>query len=276
MIHTTPIFNITILETFAFWWKNDYNKGMEAIKKHTNANFLKVIAILAMTIDHAADLLFPNFSAHPAAIVMHLIGRITAPVMFFFICEGFFYTKNLKKYVLRTFIFAILSHFAYCFAFGIPFVPFMNGSVFNQTSIMWGLAWSVVALYVVHGQNKLKEWQKTLLFLGICVITFPADWSCISVLAITFMYKFRSNAHKQFAILAACVIGYAVVSFFFVNRVYALLQLGVILAYPLLLLYNGQKGKANWLKWFFYAYYPAHLVVVGVIRLCVYGNIPIL
>jgi len=66
------------------------------------------------------------------------------------------------------------------------------------------------------------------------------------------------------------------VSFFCVDKLYAVVQLGVILVYPLLSQYNGQKGKANWMKWLFYLYYPAHLVIVGVIRLLVYGDIPLL
>ena len=69
---------------------------------------------------------------------------------------------------------------------------------------------------------------------------------------------------------------YSVVSFFCVNKLYALVQMGVILVYPLLRQYNGQKGTAKWMKYFFYIYYPAHLFVVGLIRLMVYGDIPLL
>ena len=83
----------------------------------------------------------------------------------------FYYTKNLKKYILRLFIFAIISHFAYCFAFGINYIPFSSGDIFNQTSIMWSLAWSVVALYIVNGKTNLKEWQKWILVILINIIT---------------------------------------------------------------------------------------------------------
>ena len=69
---------------------------------------------------------------------------------------------------------------------------------------------------------------------------------------------------------------YCVISFLFVDRVYALVQLGVILVCPLLRTYNGKKGKATWMKWFFYLYYPAHLIVVGLLRLAIYGNISLL
>ena len=79
--------------------------------KKLNSNHLKVIAIIAMTIDHIADLIYPGMPNNIISNILHIIGRLTAPIMFFFICEGFYYTKNLKKYILRLFLFAIISHF---------------------------------------------------------------------------------------------------------------------------------------------------------------------
>ena len=66
--------------------------------KKLNSNYLKIIAIIAMTIDHLADLLYPNMQNNIVPIILHVIGRLTAPIMFFFICEGYYYTKNLKIY----------------------------------------------------------------------------------------------------------------------------------------------------------------------------------
>jgi len=244
------------------------------MKKILNSNHLKLIAIIAMTIDHIADLLFPHFEAHPVAIVLHIIGRLTAPIMWFFICEGFFYTKNLKKYLLRMLLFAVISHFAYCFAFGINYLPFTDG-IFNQTSVIWPLFWAIVVLWIINKSN-FKSWIQWILIILICLITFPSDWSCIAVMAIAFMYSHRGNVNKQTINMMFWVIIYALVSFFFVNKVYALIQLGVILVYPLLKMYNGEKGKAKWMKWLFYIYYPAHLILVGILRLIIYGDIPLL
>lgn len=245
------------------------------MEKKLNSNHLKLIAIIAMTVDHAADLIFPGFQSHPVALVLHIIGRLTAPIMWFFVCEGFFYTKNLRKYLLRMGIFAVVSHFAYCFAFGINMVPFSSG-VFNQTSVIWPLFWAIVALWLLNSATMFKPWQKFLLLMLINLITFPADWSCIAVMAIVFMYSNRGNLKKQIGWMMFWVVIYAVVSFFCVDKLYAVVQLGVILVYPLLSQYNGQKGKANWMKWLFYLYYPAHLIIVGVIRLLVYGDVPLL
>lgn len=244
--------------------------------KKFNSNHLKLIAIIAMTIDHIADLLYPGMPNNIVSNILHIIGRLTAPIMFFFICEGFFYTKNLKKYLCRLFIFAIISHFAYCFAFGINIIPFSTGNIFNQTSIMWTLAWSVVALYIVYGNNKLKEWQKWLLVILLNLVTFSSDWSSIGLMIILSMYEHRGNPNKQMTNMMFWTSIYAIVSFLFVNKVYGIIQLFVIISYPLLKLYNGEKGKIKWMKWFFYIYYPLHLVIIGILRLVIYGNIPIL
>ncbi|MBR4080470.1 MAG: conjugal transfer protein TraX, partial [Clostridia bacterium] len=179
------------------------------MQKRLNANHLKMIAIIAMTIDHAADLLFPGLPSHPVAVALHVIGRLTAPIMWFFVCEGFYYTRNLRKYLLRMLGFAAVSHFAYCFAFGIHPVPFTSG-VLNQTSVMWPLFWAVAALWVMN-KSPFRDWQKLLLLLGICLITFPADWSCIAVMAIVFMYEKRGQLEKQMLVMLPWVLMYAVV-----------------------------------------------------------------
>lgn len=244
--------------------------------KKLNSNHLKLIAITAMTADHIADLMFPGFPVNAAAIMLHVIGRLTAPIMFFFVCEGFFYTKNLKKYIVRMFAFAFISHFAYCFAFGKNFIPFSDGEILNQTSVMWTLAWSVAALYISKKNEFLKHWQKCILMILICAVTFPADWSSIAVMAILFMYTNRGNLKKQMIGMSLWVSIYAVVSFFFASKLYGIICLFVPIAYIPLKFYNGEKGKAGFMKWFFYAYYPAHLIIIGILRNVLYGDIPIL
>jgi len=243
--------------------------------KRLNANSLKLIAIAAMTLDHLADILYPGFPAHPVSVVLHIIGRITAPVMWFFIAEGFYYTRNVKKYALRLLAFAILSHFAYCFAFGIDLLPLRSG-IFNQTGILWPLFWSVVALWIFHGKNKIKPWQKYCLLAAILIVTFPSDWSCIPVMAVLSLYENRGHFNRQMGWMLFWTAIYAAVSFFFVDRLYGTVQFGVLLSIPLLAAYSGEKGRCKSMKWLFYLYYPLHLAVVGALRILLYGDVPIL
>lgn len=244
-------------------------------KAGLNANHLKLIAIIAMTIDHLADVFYPGFPAQPLPVVMHLIGRLTAPIMWFFVGEGFYYTSNVKKYMLRMFAFAVISHFAYCFAFGIHPIPFITG-IFNQTSVMYPLFIAVVVLWLQHEENRMNKYLKHFIIFVLIWSAFPADWSCIAVLAILSMYRKRGDLERQMKAMLLWVFLYGIISFFFVSKVYALELIGVLMVYPVLKLYNGQKGKADWMKLFFYSYYPLHLIMIGLIRIGMYGNVSLL
>ena len=127
-------------------------------KKGLNGNALKLLAIGAMTIDHIAWAMFPGYPKAWLPILLHLIGRITCPIMCFFIAEGFHYTHDIRKYTGRLFGFAILSHFCYVFASADfagwrSFLPGASGSWLNQTSVMWSLAWGLVMLRMAESRR---------------------------------------------------------------------------------------------------------------------------
>jgi hypothetical protein len=95
-------------------------------------------------------------------------------------------------------------------------------------------------------------------------------------MSILSMYSNRGNLKKQIISMSFWILIYAIISYLFVSKIYGLITLGVLLVYPLLKVYNGKKGKLNWLKWFFYIYYPLHLIVIGILRITIYGNTPLL
>ncbi len=243
-------------------------------KVSLSANQLKVIAMLAMTLDHIVWVVFPGYRTEWWILLLHIFGRLAAPIFWFFVAEGYHYTHNVKKYALRLLLFAFISHFAYNFAFGIPFIPFQT-SVFNQTSVIWSLFWGLIALIMVNSP-KLKQWQKTLLLLFICVISFCSDWSCIAVFAILQLYEHRGNFKKQMIGMMASVAMYAIVYAIFIDSVYGVLQLFVCLTIPLLKSYNGTRGSFKGMKWLFYVYYPLHLIICGIIRLVLYSNMSVM
>ncbi|MCI8880291.1 MAG: conjugal transfer protein TraX [Clostridiaceae bacterium] len=239
-----------------------------------NGNQLKAAALAAMTIDHVVSVVFPGYPAVWWIVLLHLIGRLAAPIFWFFVAEGYHHTHDRRKYAARLLVFAVIGHFAYNFAFGIPFLPFQT-SVFNQTSVLWPLFWGVAALGIQESP-RLPGWQKTLLILGICTLTFCADWSCIAVLAILQIGGNRGNFKRQMGGMIACVAMYAAVYAAFIDPVYGVLQFGVVLTIPLLRRYNGERGRWKGMKWFFYAYYPLHLFVCGLLRLALHGNIGVM
>lgn len=242
--------------------------------KVLNSNAIKITAIIAMTIDHIAWMLFPGYPNEIIPIALHIIGRLTCPIMCYFIAEGYHYTKNINKYTGRLFLFAFISHFAYVFASANfvdwkSFIPFYYGDVFDQTSVMWSLAWGLVMLRVVNSE-KIKQNAKTPLVILICLISFPSDWSCIASLCILAFGTNRGNFKKQMFWMIFYVAIYSVVYCFAIDKVYGLVQMAVVMSIPVLMMYNGQRGKNpkvnKIMKWSFYIYYPLHLLIIGILQ----------
>lgn len=240
------------------------------MKQGLSANQLKLIAIIAMTVDHLAWTFFPGYSTVWYVVLCHIIGRLTAPIMWFFIAEGYHHTRNVRAYTKRLFQLALISHFAYNFCFGIPFLPFRS-SVFNQTGVVWSLAWGLVLLQV-NDSPSLKQWQKTLIILFACLVTFPSDWSCVATMAVLFLGTYRGDFRKQMVWLMIWSLVYALVYFFFIDKFYAFIQLGTCLCIPLLRRYNGKKGSYKGIGKLFYLYYPTHLAACGLLRLLLWGT----
>ena len=235
---------------------------------------LKLIAIIAMTIDHLTWLFFPGLQRVWYVCLLHIIGRLTAPIMWFFIAEGSHYTKNPKKYITRLFVFAIISHFAYSFAFGLNPIPFKSG-IFNQTSVIWSLAIAAALIFIVNNY-KLSYRKNFALILLASLISFPSDWSSIATMTSFYLYNHRGDFKKQVRDFILFGLLYALVYIIFIDKVYGVLQLFIFLSIPLLSLYNGKAGNNRNMKWLFYIYYPAHLVIIGALRLFLYGNVNIL
>ena len=158
------------------------------MKKTLDSNAIKLVAIAAMTVDHVAWWLFPGYPRAVLPLAMHIIGRLTCPIMCYFVAEGYHHTRDIRKYTARMFLFAVISHFAYVFASADfagwrSFIPFSSGRVLNQTSVMWSLAWGLVMLRVVH-DRRLRPAVQVALILLICLVSFPSDWSCVASLCV--------------------------------------------------------------------------------------------
>lgn len=242
--------------------------------KILNSNQLKLIAIIAMTVDHIAWAMFDGYPSALLPLVMHIIGRLTCPIMCYFIAEGYHYTRNINKYTFRLFAFAFVSHFAYIFASNDfvdfkSFIPFYYGNFLNQTSVMWSLAWGLVMLRIADSK-RIKSIYKVLLVIMICIITLPSDWSCIAALCIMAIGTNRGDFRKQMSWMIFYVALYSLVYFFAIDKAYGILQMGVVLSIPVIAMYNGKRGKNpkinKFMKWFFYIFYPAHLFVIGLIN----------
>ena len=228
-------------------------------------NELKIIAIIAMTIDHVAWMGIEEYSQAETflQIFLHCIGRLTAPIMLFFIAEGYHYTHNFRRYLGRMALLTVVSHFAFCYFAQPSFNPFEN-MLFNATSIAWPLMWGLILLKV-WDTDALNRCLKVLIAVAACVLTVTSDWSCAAPLAILMMGRNRNDFHKQMLWLMAIISVYAAAFFILNNPTYGMVHMACWFAVPLLSLYNGQRGKSQWLGTFFYWYYPVHMALIGLV-----------
>lgn len=210
------------------------------------ANTIKTIAIVAMLIDHIA---WGFVSANSLlGIAMHLVGRTTAPIMCYFIAEGYFHTHDVKRYALRLGLFAVLSQISY--------ILFERGS-WIQLNVIFGLLLGLCALLVWKEVDLLR----ITVVVVVCFLAFLfSDWGAFAVLWVLAFGINHGNFKKQ-------CLWFSVISLFVYPFYGQLFQFGVFLALPLLALYNGQRGGGKYSKWGFYIFYPAHLLVLGLLRL---------
>lgn len=248
-------------------------------KRGLDANVLKYIAVVAMLIDHIAWAFVPFNTVLGQA--MHFIGRLTAPIMCFFIAEGFFHTRNVGKYMLRLGIFAVISHIPFLMVEALKDVPFalrdgslwINPQIFSfSTSVIYTLFLGLLALYT--WKNVKSKALRIIAVIGLCILALPGDWMYFSVLWILFFGIYHGNLKKQ-------IISYYVITVFEILALAGtralngnfsffimLWQLGLLLPPLFFILYNGKRGNASpFNKWFFYIFYPLHLLVIGIIKL---------
>lgn len=233
--------------------------------KGLSGNALKVIAIITMTIDHLAWMGIESYeqAETPTQICLHIIGRLTAPMMIFFIAEGYHHTHDSRRYLRRLLMLAVASHFAFCYFNTSGFNP-LDNTLFNATSIAWPLLWGLILLKV-WDMPRLACWQKVAVTLLACLLTFTSDWSCAAPLAILMIGRNRGDFGKQMLWMMAIISLYATAFFIFCSPAYGMVHMACWLAVPLLALYNGQRGRLRWVGKFFYFYYPAHMVLVGLL-----------
>ena len=127
--------------------------------KKLNATQIKVIAIIAMTIDHIAYAFVPAGTI--MNYIMHLVGKTTAPIMCFFLAEGFRHTHDKKKYLLRLLSFAVISQPVY-YVFVMKAVPDNIFQVLTSMNILFTLSLGFISLLILTN-DRLSQTAKCIL-----------------------------------------------------------------------------------------------------------------
>ncbi|MGX7196570.1 TraX family protein [Enterococcus olivae] len=221
-----------------------------------NANTLKIIAVIAMIIDHSAYWWVSSGST--SYLVLSGIGRIVAPIMCYFVAEGYFYTSSKLKYLGRMFLFALVSHF--------PYVLYFDMDWWSGTSVIWTLFMGLLALTILKSP-KILSVEKLILIIFCLMLVKDADWNYIGVLWILGFGFFRGRFSLQ--MVAFVVIGFVLylLPSYLQEESFISLRLGMLLSIPLLALYDGTRGKnSTVIKWGFYIAYPLHLLILFILR----------
>ena len=227
---------------------------------------LKTIACITMLVDHIgascieAGLLLPELergevsggawdqlSLFQLDRVLRFTGRLAFPIFCFLLVEGFVHTHDVKKYVRRLFLFALISEVPFDLAF------FRTPFDFSAQNVYWTLALGVLAMAGLkrfEKENGLPGWQGLVWAGGCAALALAAntDYHAIGVLIICTLYLTRADRKRQ------CLAG----------ALLFLFELTAPLAFVLVWFYNGQRGACSPLqKKAFYWFYPVHLLVLA-------------
>jgi len=206
---------------------------------------LKLIAMTTMLIDHIGAVLLRD------QMILRYIGRISFPIYCFLLVEGYVYSKNIKAYLFRLGIFAVISEIPFDLAFYHQIFNWQHQNVFLTLFI------GLLSLYIFDFFKKKDNFIFKLIGLasvGICAVAaeyLRTDYGLFGVISIFIFYLLRHEA-----LLRAIAIT-------FLNGMMSTIQLYAAGCFIPITLYNGKKGyNGNILKLAFYIFYPLHLLIL--------------
>ena len=228
--------------------------------KLLNGNVIKIIGAITMLIDHLGMILFPHI------VAFRIIGRLSFPLFAFMIAEGARYTKSKAKYILTIGILGLICQ--------IPMIILFSDFHWNvlitftmSIGFIYLLSWFKKSLLDTSASIFAKSLPILLFVIGLMLLFLASIY-----LGFSYTYDFWGCMIGVFAFVPCLFnsrwINNTPVRVLLAGIPLLIYSLGVgghqlvsLLSLAILLLYSGKKGKLN-LKYFFYIFYPAHLVVL--------------
>lgn len=259
------------------------NKQGDAAFSGISGFTLKVIAVITMLIDHTAATIleraiyggYANSFVTPANMEfwqkiyldMRIIGRMAFPIYCFLLVEGFKYTRNRWKYASRLFLFSLISELPFDLAFQKSFWDMSYNNVFftlllgilTIMEIDWFCQKSVLGDGVIGKAYKAVDILVTMgAMMWIAENLLHTDYGAAGVVAIVIMYLLYEKR----------ILGF-MLSLISLGCMSSMLEFAALVMVFPLAYYNGTRGKQ--IKYFFYVFYPAHLLIlVGICYLLGY------
>lgn len=231
-----------------------------------NRDIIKYIAMFTMLLNHIAHINL--FSLSPVLYeAFEDIGYFTAPVMCFFLVEGFQCTRSRMRYGLRLLLFAVISQ--------IPFELAFQSESMNMIFTLL-LCFSILVA--------MERISNTVVSIVVCTIlvfvSAISDWALVAPVLTILLYQSAGNRRKMafsYVVICAVFVFLNIMSFAAISEystgaaiVHGIASgIGILVAgFTVLFLYNGKRmeyGK-NFSKWFFYIFYPAHLLILYLLK----------
>lgn len=235
------------------------------------ASTLKQIAVLSMLIDHVTAGLYDRgywAAGNPVTAqgrqlyyILRGVGRIAFPIYCFLLVEGFFHTRDKWKYFCRLALFGLISEipFDICFNKDIFYMDYQN----VYFTLALGLLGVILFDKAVQGNVISAPLQRKLIGLiamAACALAahlLKTDYSFYGVLVIYFFYLFRTKEVLKCFLAEAVLVSLST------------LEIVSIVDFAALHFYNGKRGRQS--KYFYYIFYPAHLLLIAAVRYWMYG-----
>ena len=230
-----------------------------------NRDVIKYIAMTAMLLNHIANIFLVPGTLWYEVLVD--IGYFTAITMCYFLVEGFRYTHSRKQYALRLFGFGVVSQVPFSMAFA------QNGILeFQDFNMMFTLFLCFCILLCI--ETIRNRFLRGVLIVLLIFGSLFCDWALLApVFTLLFAWA-GGNQTRQKAAFGAAALLYGGMAGLGSEQVWEAVGCAVpilVSAFVILYLYNGRRAARGrtFYKWFFYAFYPAHLLVLGLLRLAV-------
>ncbi len=209
-----------------------------------NVFILKIMALVSMIIDHYGAIF------HEGVDIYRIIGRLAFPIYCFLLVEGYMHTKDIKKYGIRLFIFALVSE--------IPFDLAFYGKIeFGHQNIFFTLLIGLITIYFLDKkEGRFKNNKSLVLSASILAATLLyVDYSFIGIIYILAFYYYKELPKAKRLPKVGLVLLAS-------NLLAGIMQQYSLLALPIIYLYNGELGPKNKvLQMLFYIAYPLHLAI---------------
>lgn len=235
-----------------------------------SGNALKLIAALAMLIDHIGLLFFPGKD------IFRIVGRLAFPIFAFMIAEGCRYTKSKPRHFLTLACFALVIQVVYFVA-----MDSLLMSIFVTFSISVILIYSLQYFkkcFFDRECNALKKALSGSLFVALMFGAFilnlyvDIDYGFEGSMIPVFASVLHSDENsppllKKIDVLPLNLVLFGI-GLAYMAAIGRPINYYTLLSIPLLILYSGKRGTKK-LKYFFYIFYPLHLVVLYGISLII-------